>query len=64
MKKLDWFDFHERGNPNCPACVTPPTPCEHGDGWVHTQFDDHLGSLESKCDEVTCMPVQQAAVGE
>jgi hypothetical protein len=47
---MDFWDFHEVGNPECPACYVPPVPCTCG-GAIHTQLDEGLEAVEGKCED-------------
>lgn len=48
---MDWWSFHEVGNPTCDACAVEPVSCPCGEGLIHTQFDEELEAVEGRCDQ-------------
>ncbi len=63
---LSFWDFHEKGNSTCPACVVNPIPCECEKGFIHTSFspessDEFFEKVDSRCDQCTKVDVPVAA---
>ena len=46
----DFEEYHDKGDPKCPACMLTPTRCACG-GWMHTQLNqDDLVEIQAMCD--------------
>jgi hypothetical protein len=60
--KPGFWEFHERDNRDCPACLVPPVSCECGRGLIHTQFARELDVVEAKCPHCAKVGVPEPAV--
>lgn len=66
--KCEWWDFHSVGDEDCDACATAPQVHYLGwsddcDGLIHTQLNEALEALETKCDRCGVGLLPEPAIG-